>query len=436
MLEYLEGLYNVSINEAYYGKNKKLLDIEKQIGRARSKYIGDKRTASNFYNDKEIEKVGVMLSNYFGFDYVDFNLSNSVTANAYTMPIGRGILSGFTVNYQNFKNVLKRDKEGLHVKNGTDLAGLSLYVRVTTGLWNNPDITNAEVLAIILHEIGHNFQSMNESSLHAYDMVLSTFLFITAITSGNLTPIGYDGNVRANINKSAKYDSSLVSFVNMASLIRGCGSVIMHNFSDLLKLIAPFSSTIGSAIVNLLQKVKNNPLSILATPFNKGDEYYSDNFTNELGYGAELATALTKITVDRDATAISKFVQGSNCIRELQDILTLIAESIVSPISTHPKTGRRIGVMIKKLNSELNKSDMSPALKKEIKEQIKQLEEISEVMQKMDISNAQRSSIMKNMNKDMEPSVRAVIGNLLTESYEEDFTDDLFLEGYDFEYID
>ena len=57
-----------------------------------------------------------MLSNYFGFDYVDFNLSNSVTANAYTMPIGRGILSGFTVNYQNFKNVLKRDKEGLHVK--------------------------------------------------------------------------------------------------------------------------------------------------------------------------------------------------------------------------------------------------------------------------------------------------------------------------------
>ena len=48
MLEYLEGLYNVSINEAYYGKNKKLLDIEKQIGRARSKYIGDKRTASNF----------------------------------------------------------------------------------------------------------------------------------------------------------------------------------------------------------------------------------------------------------------------------------------------------------------------------------------------------------------------------------------------------
>ena len=377
-----------------------------------------------------------MLADYFGFDYVDFNLSNSVKTNAYTMPIGRGILSGFTVNYQNFKNVLKRDKEGLHVKNGTDLAGLSLYVRVTTGLWNNPEVTDGEILAIVLHEIGHNFQSMNKSSLHTYDMVLSTFLFITAITSANIAPVGYDGNVRANANRSAKYDSSLVSFVNMASLIRGCGSVITHNFLDLLKLLTPFSSTIGSALVNVLSTAINNPLSVLLTPFNKGAEYYSDNFANELGYGTELATALTKITVDRDATAISRFVQGSNCIRELQDILTLIAESIVSPISSHPKTGRRIGVMIKKLNKELNKSDMSPALKKEIKEQIKQLEEVSEVMQNMDMSNAQRRSIMKNMNKDMDPSVKAVIGNLLTESYEEDFIDDLFLEDYDFGYIE
>lgn len=106
-----------------------------------------------------------MIADYFGFKYCDFNLSNDSLANAYCFPISTGICTGAVT----FQDKLRQTKEGL--KAGEKMSGCSVYIRATTGLWCNQDITDAEVLAVILHEIGHNFHSNRNSALSIFDLV-------------------------------------------------------------------------------------------------------------------------------------------------------------------------------------------------------------------------------------------------------------------------
>lgn len=410
-----------SVNEVYYGKNKKLLAIEKQIGVARKPYLGRRTTiGDNFYADKEIDKVGKMLAEYFGFQYVDFNLMNDVHPNALTMVLGRGIFTGMVT----YTDRVKQTKEGM--KAGNAMKGFSIYTRITTGMWGNMNFSDAEVLAIILHEIGHNFQHVRNTPLGMYDFIMCCAMWAQLLY---LNPIGiiYDTDQRAKLGKQIKNSPFMSSVVSAFSGLKGFISAFSASIDAIYTIFAPFAKIV-KATVNTAITVTQDPLSLLS--MSKSAEYISDDFANKLGYGAELGTALTKITADKSATGVTKAVYNIPIFKELNDIVTVVASTILSPISSHPPVGKRIKNMITELEKDLKSSDLSPALKKEVRLQIDQLSKCADDMINIpDSSEILQRNIQSQMNRNIDPLSKLIL-NYTTESVDEnedfDFVEEFF----------
>lgn len=413
MLNYLNGVMGYDnklstnrsiVKEEYYGKSKKMLDIEKQIGIARKKYFG-RGIDSGFYDDKDIDKIGKMFASLFGFHYVDFNLANNVLPNAYTYPVGRGIISGSVVSTA----YMRKTREGLKVRGS--MSDLSLYIRVTTGLFYNEKYSDAEILAIILHEIGHNFQGRN-AVLANYDLFIMMGSWIAMVSSGFASVPLYlsaDATSRANVNAYAKSNPTWSSIVKACSGISGLISIINANINFLLELINPFAHyAYGVANKIIKQVASGDVLGILSRPFDKSAEYVSDDFANEMGYGPELASALSKMELSKDYNSLSKAMNSSKnpvvqFYNSYMDTCMIVATIILSPLSNHPSTGKRIKAMTDKLEDELKRSDLSPQLKKDIKAQISQMKDLGNTMENVDGSKAMKSFINFQMGRKKDP---------------------------------
>ena len=446
MFDYIMGTMSVreqvkptkSIHEAFYGKSKRMLEIEKQIGKARVPYLG-KKIIYDFYGDPEIEKVGAMLADIFGFEYIDFNLTNDVAPNAYTYCIGRGVLSGFSVNPSD----IKKTKEGLKVKG--EMKGLSLYIRVTSGLWTNEDLSDGEILAIILHEVGHNFQGARNKCLYNYDFISMLVVWIICVSSGGTGLINYsayDPVVRAQINKSAKQNPTITAIVNSFSGLSGFLKTISYNAAFILNTVFPFIN-IGASLYNIIISIKRDPISVITSGIGKSAEYISDDFANELGYGAEISTALTKIQLYKDYTKLTKAISNNQMFmffNNLSDACMVMASVIMSPIEEHPPIGKRIKAMTDKLEKEINQTDMTSQLKKEAREQVKQMRAIATELENMRGTNSMKKFIKFQIGREKDPLSKLIltvndtnitegqVQGLSLNSYfiDESFTDNLF----------
>ena len=135
-----------ALEEAYSGKTKQLLDLEKMIGENRKKYYSTVRVGGSYYSDPDFEKIGDKIAKIFGFKYCDFNLVNDPAPNAFTVPCG----FSFT-NYTNNVNIKKINRYTYRFHYSTK--DMSTVIRVTSGLWSNKEFTDGEVAAIIIHEL-------------------------------------------------------------------------------------------------------------------------------------------------------------------------------------------------------------------------------------------------------------------------------------------
>ena len=78
-------------DEAYFGKNKNLLEMQMCIEKLRIKYVDFyKRKMTDVYNDPIFKKFIKLIEDEFGFTSVTFVIDNSspdLLANAFTIPL-------------------------------------------------------------------------------------------------------------------------------------------------------------------------------------------------------------------------------------------------------------------------------------------------------------------------------------------------------------
>ena len=75
------------INEVYFGKQKELLAMEKQLDIFRRKYMGRFVANPLVNNDSDLLKFNRMVEDFFGFGCFAFTVINIPIANAMTLPI-------------------------------------------------------------------------------------------------------------------------------------------------------------------------------------------------------------------------------------------------------------------------------------------------------------------------------------------------------------
>lgn len=378
------------INEAYIG-DKPLEPILKQINKLRRPYI-NKGFTEKFFNDfntdPELFKLNRMIEDFFGFKTCSINLINNNIFNAYTFPVSLR-------NFNSSKNLISTSN-GFKFKKEAEYC---LMIFIYSGIMFDNDITDREILALLLHEIGHNFSAAMSNNLSTLkDIQHITRIPITAMAMllffipgyFRVGSSGFQYTTKLVLKIEEKLKKEHPELCNAIDRIKGAGNIFTHIISQILDILDNISilfNPISTIINSIIQTIKNN-LNLTSIFFGMGgkkDEQLSDNFATMYGYGTDLNSALAKMENNGSYMA-TKIVKEIPFIGALQQMVIIPIEFVAYALDPHPKNVYRALDSIKYLEMELNNYTNDPKMKKEIKKEIDELYDILDEYKEMDFS--------------------------------------------------
>ena len=358
---------NMVLNEAYFGKTKGVLKIEKALGALRRKYMGQ-YFSKDINLDPGIDDVCRAIEDAFGFGLVQFEVCIEAGINAFTMPIGT------SVDARGSKYMEVDTTNGYRYNKQANFAAL-LYI--TSGLFLNEAFTDAEITAIMLHEIGHNFTTSAidyNGNLNVLNNVL-----VGLYTFGVYTVASTNVVKRASINLNnymAKTFRRLAEVYNSFKSVIGTWSYIIAEYLKFGEFVngitMPFSTmvtTIASNVWSITMRYALFPTRFLT---GYDDERFADSFATMYGYGPEMQTALEKLH-DRKYSvyAMDKFISESPLIANYIDLFKLPVLFIIYAFDEHPELPARMKNACTQIEYDLKNHHYRPAMKARIKHDLK-----------------------------------------------------------------
>lgn len=369
------------VNEAYVGKTPILLQIEDQINQIRGKIT----QYDDFDADPEVQKLNRLFEQQFGMDVFALHIDPHNTINAYTMTLSKSFEMG-KINYS--KWIIADRKDGFKFKpnNGFCISSVVYY-----GLFNHPDLTDGEVLATILHELGHNFADFIDDKIKIQNRkimksiesaILMDTILIIICTAGIATIPAialykhrhdrFSNDVRRKKeqqNQNRKYSKTKGKTAGRNAKVNDffdtLGSV-MYKYNPINRIFARISHKSRQLYADELKQSARKSLD-------RRNEIIADKFAGVYGYGPELGSALDKMgsIPSNSSKWISRLPGGDKVNKFWEEIYKDINE-----FDCHPHHIQRINENIKLLKDELNQEEMDPKMKKVILDQIKELENL------------------------------------------------------------
>jgi hypothetical protein len=367
------------VNEAFVGKTPLLQEIEDQIGVIRGKLD----RYEDWDSHPEVQKLNRLFEKQFGMDVFALHMDPHKVINAYTMVLCRTFDLAGKIDYS---KVIQADrKDGFKFKPGNNFC---ISAVVFWGLMGNPNLTDGEVLAIILHEIGHNFADFidgkirlaNASMMEAYKQFLLAQCILLSMTI-ILAPYAiykYKKQTKQFTN-DYRYDKEVDNQddYHPHKAKREAKKAKREDFwSNLHQTISrynPINRILAKSSIRTRDLYRGELTKSARESLDRRNEIIADKFAGVYGYGPELATALDKMgqvqtTVERWT---AKLPGGEKVNRTWEELYKDITE-----FDCHPHNIQRINENIKLLKDELKQDEMDPKMKKVILDQISQLESI------------------------------------------------------------
>lgn len=376
------------LNEAYFGNSPELEALQKQLTKARSKFLGVKlidKYLSNFNTDPELTKLNRQFEQMFGFNAFCLNIEPNTAHNAYVFPTSFKIDS---VSYDN--NHIVTTNTGTKYKKEYEVSAI---VFISSSLWVSDEFTDREVLAIILHEIGHHFQSTVSSLSCANGYIMSTMnliTFIHIICNGiNINQRNINGIVSMSnttekfvLKKIEKLKQTNPELIDCYNKILGLKAAIDGTVIDLDQsvqnihlLLSPISGMLHNIISGAIHTFINDPLALFKALIGFNDETVADNFVTMYGYAPDLSTALNKINKGSVGYRSIKF-RKQGILSSYYNIMTNLADLLFGLSNVHPNNISRITDQLKYLEYELEKQNVDPKMRKEIKKDIEKMNKL------------------------------------------------------------
>lgn len=368
--------YNKSITEAtYYGKNEQLLKAEKLLDEM-IQIAAVSGTSSESFNNKMMQ-VAEVLRSTFGFNSLQINntclfVASPVLLVALTMQPGCTLCHSSIIKYTKGAmgdlNTWQVDFDKKH--RGIKFKPSSKYsMRMFLGMelflpYGDNTMTGAEILAIILHEIGHNFYV---GPIHEFSAE-----FIGALSAPELA-----NWMCSMIASYGLIEGSAIIDEMLPDDFRSITTRITNTIGRFTSVIGQFNN-IFSILVNLFRMSIVIGVMLARLPFKMprafikyDSEKYSDAFATSYGYGAELSSALDKL-------GHLKFV-GLSDNKNAQYVLDFLyalyrtpLQMILALCDEHPNTQGRLKNDIKYME-EAGKKIIDPSLKKEFDIEMKKM---------------------------------------------------------------
>ncbi len=391
MSNYGKSIYNYRndyiVNEAYIGKTPILLQIEEKIGEFRDNLPGYN---ADINRNKTIIEINRLFEKQFKMDVFALMVDKSKSPNGYTY----SLKSKFDIaeEYRSISELICGDKvNGYYFKPNNNIC---VVVHISYIIFEDRQFTNAEVLAIILHEIGHNFSASifnklyigNRQSMLAYKdeqkklikrLALGLLLFgitlpdlIDAIKDYKDINL-YNEKMRKKQKKTQKKKQNKIRGWLSGRKARNQDK---EDFYDELE-----NRLSGDEYINQYYRNLNRDPYFTKDQNKKSndriDEVMADKFAGIYGYGPDQATALLKL--DEFVSDALRKIYDDNDKKAMEANLKYEAAfRKIHEYDCHPNSLQRAYEELKLLKREVNKDDLDPKMRDIILEQISQLESI------------------------------------------------------------
>lgn len=397
-MEFLKSNYNDRvIEEVYFGETKDIQELLTILHEFRQKYINKKNFAMIFpgsNSDPKLMELSEKLEDMFGFYAVDLNIINADYMNAITYPVI------YTVG-------CKPEDHIISTNNGfkfDDKLKLVTQISYTSNVILNKDFTDREVLAILLHEVGHSFVTVQKEMVPLVaaqrDCIVIQCIILAILNLAMLNPAGAYNSLkqlvsnfsfikkfRADIDKNIRkspigriWDKIYVGTFGRLSMMINKGFNFLANITGLNSLSKALTVFLNGWFF-LGNKGKKNVEKQYKTTnaFGRSMEYFSDNLPASYGLGMDLASALRKMEF-KDASQSEKVLNKIYNLNPINLVLGEMAKlpyyEMINSMDVHPKFANRVNKIEADLKRELSKSKMNPKMKQEIENSLKEINKL------------------------------------------------------------
>lgn len=242
---------------------------------------------------------------------------------------------------------------------------LKMYICVDENLVYKAGLNEAELLAFILHEIGHNFY-------YCPIMVACEAIYVVCTLPFGLISGAINKGLALAGNYVADAIKRHIPFVY--NLMNVCVD-FLNEFNEIFK---PITMGLNSLVVMSGQYATQSPLVALPA---YGGEKGADSFAAKYGYGPEMASGLHKCEEPEHMLASRMFEGTGSFGTVMRDLTNLSCDFVGAMIlDPHPNTNQRAAATLKKLEADLKKGDYPPAMKKDLEAEIKRMREVYETL--------------------------------------------------------
>lgn len=353
--DYKELLDGVDLfSEAYYGKIPEFIVLEKLFDKVIEKVNAEGLRKANPNKYKEMRQIEDIFKSVFGFKKATIYWEPFITPNAYTYSFNVLLI------YSDKKKYIEKTDKGFYDNSKSTTLAVFGYM----GLFEL-GLSSRELTAIILHEIGHNFDM---SPYHKIDCILNNIFSLGA----------YGRDLKKKKNKIDELRDDVIEDISTD------GDKIYNNQKRRDKLSKNYEeaeknsrklSTILEIFTFPINSFNNfaaflmMPLTNIFLISGKKGELFADSFATAYGYGTELISGLDKL----DNSGTKYYNPKSRIMRFLTDLQTMQFEVLIALTDVHGTTHERCQECIEKLRWDLSHNDFPPELKQELINEINKM---------------------------------------------------------------
>lgn len=370
------------LNEVYVGRLPEIDQMVTDIHNIREEY----RAKGNISVLKTTKVFESHVEEMWGFKAFLFDIYISSTPNAYTMCAGSCIDS-------NLETAIECTSKGYRFSKGSNISAVT---RIATSLLADDEISDEEILAIILHEIGHSFaersQKINIAMESTRKSILLIRLFQLIMQVLTLNPFNMVLAFKEFLSSYSVMNTLYTKLDKIMKSIPGLRHLKMSKEA----LTAFITDAINNWLINLsrnsytnstyenVKKQKKQAEDMVAK--NKmGDqlaaqrtmERLSDDFANMYGFGAQIASGLIKMGNPYRYGAMAE-----HSVTDLQKKIDSTVLDIYAAADAHPGNCDRVLAMIDGLEEDYKTLKVDPKIKKEMKKDIDALKDIANDLKK------------------------------------------------------
>ena len=347
-----------SFQETYFGKNKKVKHIEELFGKIRNKYK-DSYMKFNIEGSSEWQELKKAFEDTFGFYSVTLILGRSGIINAYTLPVSCSLDRVYEIQ----SKVRLSKAEGLKFDPKDKFCTL---LCIEEALLFDFDYSDAEITAIMLHEIGHNFQTVGYTHMVLLAFINSIFNVLIGLRSGDIRALALFEPIR----KVALGGTNAIQTTSLYAVLDVIIKIARYPISMAIKFLYPILR-----VANFIQYTAialTAPLIAYSITF---DGYAGENFADKypvmLGYGPELASGLSKMNTTINNLGTFWLINRVPLIAHMYQFLVASVTFLGIAIDPHPEYSARMMNIIKTLEDDIKDSrQLDPKAKKQIREDL------------------------------------------------------------------